>query len=138
MSQVTLTAKKGELLDLLKGLWAVSHIQGKDFSLIVTANILKLKELLDEFLLVEAPESYKALTEQAQAIINEKGEDTQERLKALEVANPEVLAERDAQLEVIEGQLQVEGTIELKTISEAALPEEITPAKLMHIIKIVA
>ena len=123
MSQVTLTAKKGELLDLLKGLWAVSHIQGKDFSLIVTANILKLKELLDEFLLVEAPESYKALTEQAQAIINEKGEDTQERLKALEVANPEVLAERDAQLEVIEGQLQVEGTIELKTISEAALPE---------------
>ena len=138
MTQVTLTVQKGELLDLLKGLWAVSHIQGKDFSLIVTDNIFKLKELLDEFLLVEAPEAYRELTMQAQAIINEKGDDTQERLKELELAHPEVLAERDAQLAVIEGQLKEEGTIELKTIPEAALPEEITPAKLMHIRKIVA
>jgi|TARA_R110000744_G_scaffold344397_1_gene449755 hypothetical protein len=138
MAQVTLTLKKGELLDLLKGLWAVSHIQGKEFSLVVTDNILKLKELLDEFLLVEAPEAYRALTDQAQAIINEKGEDTQDRLKALELANPEVMAERDAQLAVMEEQLQDEGTIELKTIAEGILPEEITPAKLMHIRKIVA
>ena len=95
MAQVTLTLKKGELLDLLKGLWAVSHIQGKEFSLVVTDNILRAV-------------SEGVLTRN----------EARERLN----------------LEPITGGDEVYIPSNLFPI----LPEEITPAKLMHIRKIVA
>ena len=108
MAKITITKTKGEFLNLLKGLFSVLHIKGKDFSFTVRDNILVIKEALSGYIF-----------------------DVQ--IKAIKLANPEAVQERETQLQELEVALDISISLELDTLSRSILTEEITADNLLSI-----
>jgi len=133
MAKITLTKPKGEFLNLLKGLFSVLHIKGKDFSIAVTHNILVIKEALSGYIFDIPPEDYKVLLVQFKSIMESGAEDAEEQIQAIKDANPGVLQERDAQLKEVEDALKVEITLEVEVIDKNIISEEITSENLLSI-----
>jgi len=133
MTKITLTKKRGEFLTSLKGLFSVLHIKGKTFSLAVTHNILVLKEALSGYLFDNPSEDYKVLLMEFKSIVDSDADDIEAQVQAIKDNNPEIMAAREAQLQQLEQDLEVELTIEFEAISQDVLTEEITAEKLLSI-----
>jgi dGTP triphosphohydrolase len=133
-----INAKKGELVNLVNGLFSVQELKGKKFSLIVLKNIKALKKELKELEVAGKPtEEFLKLAHQVNEIANENSDDSEAKILALEEDNKELVEGRRKQIEKVTSMMEVETTVELKTISEDILPDDITPKQLSSIEQII-
>ena len=76
--------KKGNFLNLLRGLFKIIHYKGKDLSFIIADNLLILQKELDGLIFDDPSEDYKLLVMKAQEIAKSEDDDAQDRVKQLE------------------------------------------------------
>lgn len=131
MAKITITNTKGHFLNLLKGLFSVLHIKGKDFSFIIKDNIVTIKNALTGYIFDVPPESYQLLMQEFKVIIASGAADADDQIKAIKDANPEAVKEREDQLAATEAGLKEEITLELDSISRSILNDEITAENLL-------
>ena len=67
------------------------------------------------------------------SIVDSDADDIEAQVQAIKDNNPEIMAAREAQLQQLEQDLEVELTIEFEAISQDVLTEEITAEKLLSI-----
>ena len=129
--------KKGNFLNLLRGLFKIIHYKGKDLSFIIADNLLILQKELDGLIFDDPSEDYKLLVMKAQEIAKSEDDDAQDRVKQLEADNADIIANRGKQLEETKAKLDIEVELELYPISKDLLPEDIDAEILLHIKQLV-
>jgi|TARA_R110000782_G_C14590032_1_gene389659 hypothetical protein len=134
----TITAKKGELVNLINALFAVQELKGKKFGLAVSKNLIILKKELKELEDVGKPsEEFMKLAEEVNVIANSESEDSKEQIDNLEKENEDLVAKRREQLDIVTHMMTEEMSVELNTLSEDILPEEISAIQINSLIKII-
>tara|TARA_R110002072_G_scaffold39509_1_gene113313 strand:+ start:436 stop:849 length:414 start_codon:yes stop_codon:yes gene_type:complete len=134
----TITATKGELVNLINGLFQVQELKGKKFGLAVSKNIKILKDELQDLEDMGKPsEEFMALAAQVNEIANGGAEDSKEVIDNLEKENEVLVKERREQMDKITILMKDELSVELNTVPESTLPEEISAAQINNIIKII-
>ena len=134
----TITATKGELVNLINGLFQVQELKGKEFGLAVSKNLTILKKELKELEEIGKPsDEFMKLAEQVNQIANAKAENSKEEIDELEKNNEVLVKERRDQLDTVTHMMKEELSIELNTFSESILPEEISANQINNIIKII-
>lgn len=131
-TEITMTV--GEAIELYKGLEAVKKHKGARFAIIVGRNMKELFRLLkqyedkakpsDEFMMVSAKAHQLAEAEDAEGI------------EALEAEHSELIEERKKQIEELEKLMETNVDLQLETIREDQLPEEITGEEVVPILPI--
>jgi small-conductance mechanosensitive channel len=134
----TITATKGELVNLINGLFQVQELKGKKFGLAVSKNIKILKDELQDLEDMGKPsEEFMALAEQVNEIANAGAEDSKEVIDNLEKENEELVKSRREQMDKITILMKEEASVKLNILTEDVLPEEITASQINNIIKII-
>jgi ElaB/YqjD/DUF883 family membrane-anchored ribosome-binding protein len=134
----TITATKGELVNLINGLFAVQELKGKKFGLAVSKNLIILKKELKELEEIGKPsEEFMKLAEQVNMIANSESETSKEEIDTLEKENEVLVKQRRDQLDIVTRMMTEEMSVELNTLSENMLPEEISANQINQIIKII-
>ena len=134
----TINATKGEFVTIINGLFGVQELKGKSFSLVISKNIAKLKEALQELEDAGKPSTeFMAIAEKVNAIANENKEDAKEQIDKLEEENKELVDARRDQMAKVEEMMKEEIEVELNIISEDLLPEDISAQQINKIIKII-
>tara|TARA_R100001440_G_scaffold55373_1_gene75235 strand:+ start:31 stop:441 length:411 start_codon:yes stop_codon:yes gene_type:complete len=134
MTKIKATNK--EMLETLHGLYAVQDLKGVKFAVAVSKNIEKLRNELKHIDEASKPSpEFEKLLQEADKI--EKSEESEKLIKKLEKENKELIDKRKAQLEEVNDILEETVELELVTMSEKNLPQDITPKQLSAIIKIV-
>lgn len=134
----TINAKKGELVNLINGLFQVQELKGKTFGLAVSKNIKILQTELKDLEEAGKPsEEFMELARQVNDIANENAEDSESRIAVLETENEELVKSRREQMDMVTALMEDEMTVELNTLSEKMLPEDITASQINNIIKII-
>ena len=134
----TIKATKGELVNLINGLYQVQEVKGKDFSLIVSKNISTLHEALKEIEKVGTPsEEFLKLAGEVNEIANKGEENAKEVIEQLEKENEELVTARREQMDKVAELMKEEIEIDLKVFNEDILPEDITAKQINNIIKII-
>ena len=115
---------KKELVEVLNGLYATSDLAGKKFALASSRNIVKIKEALEDIETLALPsKEFLELSEKVKLV--QSDEDAAEKIKMYEEEVPEVVEARKAQLEAVNEMLAEEISLDLYSISEEILPEDI-------------
>ena len=115
----TINATKGEFVTIINGLFGVQELKGKSFSLVISKNIAKLKEALQELEDAGKPSTeFMAIAEKVNAIANENKEDAKEQIDKLEEENKELVDARRDQMAKVEEMMKEEIEVELNIISE--------------------
>ena len=118
-------ATNREMLETLQGLYSVQDLKGVKFAVAVSKNIERLKtELLHIDEASKPTPEFQKLLDKAKTFEDEKD------IKKLEKENKSLIDERKAQLAEVD-------EIELVTMSEQNLPQDITAKQLGTIIKLV-
>ena len=134
----TINAKKGELVNLINGLFQVQELKGKKFGLAVSKNIkilqIELKDLEDAG---KPSEEFMELAQKVNEIANANSEDSESKIKDLEKENEMLVKSRREQMDRVTEMMDEELTVELNTLSEKILPEDITAAQINNIVKII-
>lgn len=134
----TINATKGELVNLINGLFAVQDLKGKKFSLSVSKNIKILQEELKDLETAGKPtKEFLELADTVNIIANEGAEDSQAKILALEEDNKELVESRRKQLEDVTAMMEESTSVKLETILESVLPEDITAKQINNIEKII-
>ena len=134
----TINGTKGELVNVINGLFAVQELKGKKFSLVVSKNIAILQETLKEVEDAGKPsEEFMVLATQVNEIANKNEEDAKEQIDTIEKENQELVASRRAQMDKVTEMMKEEVSVDLYTLSEDILPEEVTAQQITKIIKII-
>lgn len=134
----TINATKGELVNIINGLFTVQELKGKKFSLIVSKNIAILKEFLKDLEEAGKPsEEFIVIAEQVNEIANKNEEDAKEQIDKLEEDNKELVEERRKQMAKVEEMMKEDASVELHSLSEDVLPEDITAQQINKLIKII-
>ena len=134
----TINATKGELVNLINGLFAVQDLKGKKFGLSVSKNIKTLQEKLKDLESAGKPtKEFLELAEQVNVIANEGAEDSEAKILALEEDNKELVESRRKQLEDVTAMMAKSTSVKLETILESVLPEDITAKQINNIEKII-
>tara|TARA_R110002020_G_scaffold183893_2_gene380433 strand:+ start:15 stop:428 length:414 start_codon:yes stop_codon:yes gene_type:complete len=134
----TINGTKGELVNLINGLFAVQTLKGKRFSLIVSKNISILQKSLKDVEEAGKPsEEFMALATQVNEIANKNEEGAKEQIDALEKNNQELVDSRRVQMDKVTKIMEEEITVDLNTITEDILPEDVTAQQINKIIKII-
>ena len=134
----TITATKGELVNLINGLFQVQELKGKKFGLAVSKNLIILKKELKELEEIGKPsEEFMKLAEQVNMIANSESETSKEEIATLEKENEVLVKQRRDQLDIVTRMMTEEMSVELNTLSENMLPEEISANQINKIIKII-
>ena len=134
----TINATKGELVNLINGLFAVQDLKGKKFSLSVSKNIKILQEELKDLETAGKPtKEFLELADTVNIIANEGAEDSQAKILALEEDNKELVESRRKQLEDVTTMMEESTSVKLETILESVLPEDITAKQINNIEKII-
>ena len=134
----TINGTKGELVNLINGLFAVQTLKGKRFSLIVSKNIAILQKSLKDVEEAGKPsEEFMALATQVNEIANKNEEGAKEQIDALEKNNQELVDSRRVQMDKVTKIMEEEITVDLNTITEDILPEDVTAQQINKIIKII-
>ena len=132
-----MTATKQELVNLINGLFAVQEVQGKQFSLTVSKNIQLLKEELKDLEVAATPsEEFMKLASKVNEITNNTEVDSAELIEKLEEENKELVEARRAQMDAVQVMMGDELEVNIHTISEDMLPEDMTAKQINNIIKI--
>jgi HEAT repeat protein len=133
-----ITAKKGEFVNLVNGLFQVQELKGKKFSLTVIKNIKTIEQELKDLENAGKPtKEFMDLAKQVNDIANEDTEDSKAKILALEEDNKELVESRRLQIETVGKMMDEEATMELITISEKDLPNDITAKQISNIEKII-
>ena len=86
----TINAKKGELVNLINGLFQVQELKGKTFGLAVSKNIKILQTELKDLEEAGKPsDEFMALAQQVNEIANADEEGAEAKIAALEIENEE-------------------------------------------------
>jgi len=136
----TITDTKGELVNIINGLYGVQSLKGKKFSLTVSKNISILTEALKDLEKAGKPsDEFMKLAEQVNEISNTVGdeEEVKKQIDKLEEENSKLVESRKSQMEKIQVMMEEEASVELHIISEDILPEDITAQQLNKMIKII-
>ena len=136
----TITDTKGELVNIINGLYGVQSLKGKKFSLTVSKNISILTEALKDLEKAGKPsDEFMKLAEQVNTISNtvEDEEEVKKQIDKLEEENSKLVESRKSQMEKIQVMMEEEASVELHMISEDILPEDITAQQLNKMIKII-
>lgn len=134
----TINATKGELVNVINGLFTVQELKGKKFSLVVSKNISILKETLQELEDAGKPsEEFMKIAEQVNEIANKNDEDAKEQIDKIEKDNQELVDERRSQMEGVTKMMEEEVKVKLHIIKEDVLPEDITAQQINKLIKII-
>jgi len=134
----TINAKKGELVNLINGLFQVQELKGKTFGLAVSKNIKILQTELKDLEEAGKPsDEFMALAQQVNEIANADEEGAEAKIAALEIENEELVKSRREQMDMVTALMEDEMTVELNTLSEKMLPEDITASQINNIIKII-
>ena len=133
-----INATKGELVNMINGLFAVQELKGKKFSLVVSKNIAILQKTLKEVEDAGKPsEEFMVLATQVNEIANKNEEDAKDQIDNLEKENQELVNSRRVQMDKVTKMLEEETSVDLYTFSENILPEDVTAQQITKIIKII-
>ena len=133
-----LNATKGELVNLINGLFSVQELKGKQFSLLVSKNIVILKKALKDLEDAGKPsEEFMKLAEQVNEIANKNEADAKEQIDKLEKENQELVDVRRTQMDGLTEVMKEELEIDLYVIDEAIIPEDVTAQQLNKMIGII-
>ena len=134
----TITGTKQEFITIINGLFSVQELKGKKFGLAVSKNLIILKKELKELEDVGKPsEEFMKLAEEVNVIANSESEDSKEQIDNLEKENEDLVAKRREQLDIVTHMMTEEMSVELNTLSEDILPEEISAIQINSLIKII-
>lgn len=134
----TITATKGELVNLINGLFQVQELKGKKFGLAVSKNLKILKDELQDLEDMGKPsEEFMELAAQVNEIANGGAEDSKEVIDNLEKENEVLVTARREQMDKITVLMEEEVSVSLNTLAESTLPEDISAAQINSIIKII-
>lgn len=135
---ITINATKEEFVNLVNGLFAIQELKGKKFSLVVSKNITILRNELKELEEFARPsEEFLTLAHKVNAIADEDTKDSKERIDKLEEENKELVKTRKKQMDEVSERIKEEIAIDLHSISENILPEDITAKQINQIQKII-
>ena len=133
-----INATKGEFVNLVNGLFSVQDLQGKKFGLVVSKNIAIIQEALKELSDAGKPsEKFLKLAEEVNSIAEKNEEDAKDQIKKLEEDNQELVDRRRKQMTNLEETMKETIDIELNSISESLLPENVTAKQITALIKII-
>jgi|TARA_R110000751_G_scaffold141082_2_gene244700 hypothetical protein len=134
----TITATKGELVNLINGLFQVQELKGKKFGLAVSKNIKILQTELKDLEEAGKPsEEFMALAKQVNEIANADAEGAEGKIATLETENEELVKSRRDQMDMVTELMEEELTVKLHLLTEKALPADITGGQINSIIKII-
>ena len=134
----TITATKGELVNLINGLFQVQELKGKKFGLAVSKNIKILQTELKDLEEAGKPsEEFMALAKQVNEIANADAEGAEGKIATLETENEVLVTARREQMDKITVLMEEEVSVSLNTLTESTLPEDISAAQINNIIKII-
>jgi hypothetical protein len=134
----TINATKGEFVNLINGLFQVQELKGKKFGLAISKNIVTLKKELQHLEDLGKPsEEFMELAMKVNEISQKDPENSKVEIDKLEKENEELVKLRREQMDNVSELMKDEMSIELKTISEKILPEEITAKQINSIEKII-
>ena len=136
----TITDTKGELVNIINGLYGVQSLKGKKFSLTVSKNISILTEALKDLEKAGKPsDEFMKLAEQENEIStnSENEEEAKKQIDKLEEENSELVESRKSQMSKVQVMMEKEASVELHIINEDILPEDITAQQLNKMIKII-
>lgn len=128
--------KVADAIELYKGLDAVKKHRGARFSIIVARNVKELEHVLNEYEQIAQPsEEFIALSHEAHKLAEAEDADG---IKKLEEDNAELIEARKTQIASLEEAMEKLVEINLQTIKEAQLPEEVTPEEIVPLLAILA
>jgi microcompartment protein CcmL/EutN len=128
--------KVADAIELYKGLDAVKKHKGARFSVIIARNVKELEHVLREYENVAQPsDEFIALSNEAHKLA--EAEDA-EGIKKLEEENADLIDARKAQLKKLDKAMEKLVEINLQTIKEAQLPEDVTPEEIVPLLPILA
>ena len=131
----TLKTTNQELLDLLRGLQETKDVKSSRFAVIAARNLKIISKELEHIDKMAFPSTeFQELSVEAQKLI--ESEDTK-ALEKLEEENKEIIDRRKSQLEKVNEELQKEVEVQLHTISEDNLPEDISTEQVLKLMLIV-
>ena len=134
----TINATKAEFVNLINGLFQVQELKGKKFGLAVSKNIVTLKKELQHLEELGKPsEEFMELAMKVNEISQKDPENSKVEIDKLEKENEELVKLRREQMDNVTELMKDEMSVELKTISEKVLPEEITAKQINSIEKII-
>jgi hypothetical protein len=132
---VNITATRREFLEMYKVLHETRGEKGVKYAMIVIKNCDVIKKELDALEAMAAPsEEFIELSKKAQEFMQAENEDG---LKAMEAENMELINARKQQIADVNIELDKEVTLELKTIDEKLLPEDLSAEQIETLIKII-
>jgi hypothetical protein len=132
---VHVTGTNREFLNIFKTLNETRSVKGVAYAKAVIINTGVIKAHLDPIEAEAIPsEEFMKLSVEAQKFI--EAEDA-EGLRKFEEENIEVINKRKEQLEAVNAKLDSHSTLELKTINEKLLPEDLSAEQLEALIKII-
>ena len=137
-TEVTNTVFKGskhELVEILNGLYSTGELNGKEFAILSSKNIVVIKKALEDVEEVAKPsEDFLKLAEKVKTV--QGLEDSEDKIKELEDAEPELIEARKAQLEAVNAMLDEEIEITLVGIPTNILPEDVKSHQVTLLTKI--
>lgn len=127
--------KVADAIELYKGLEAVKKHKGARFAVIVAKNVKELEQALRKYEDTAKPsDEFLRVSGEAHRLAEAEDE---EGIKKLEEDHADLIAERKEQLAQLELQMQEEIELNVQTIKEAQLPEDVTPEEIVPILPIV-
>ena len=134
----TITATKGEFVQIINGLFAVQELKGKKFSLTVSKNIVILQKALKELEEAGKPsEEFMKLAKEVNELANLNNDDSKSKIESLEKENTELVQARQDQMDKVNKMMEEEIEVELNSLEEKVLPEDITAQQINNLIKII-
>ena len=134
----TITATKGEFVNLVNGLYSIRSLKGKEFGFKVLNNLELLQASLKDLEDLGRPsEEFLKVAEKMNAIANRNSPEGLAETKVIEEENEELITIRKAQMEDVKKVMEEEASIELELIERTLIPDEISIEDLMNIKKII-
>jgi small-conductance mechanosensitive channel len=130
---LTLKTKNREIVDLFNGLQSVQDLQGVKFGLVVSKNVRIIQQELSDIEEASKPsKEFIELSKKVNSLNDEK-----EKIEELEKENEKIITSRRNQLEEVESLLEEIIEIQLHSVKEDILPENITAAQITAIDKLI-
>jgi len=134
----TIKMKKGEAADVFNGLVDVKDIKGKSFALLVSKNMTIIREALKPVEDAGKPnEEFMKLSKEVQQLTAEGTDEAKEKVAKLEEEHKDLIQIRKDQLEDVNTMLLEDVELNLHTLTEEELPDEVTAANINKLIKII-
>ena len=134
----TINGTKGEIVNIINGLFAVQNLKGKEFSLTVSKNIAILKKELKDLEDAGKPsDEFLKLAEQVNEIASKNEPDAKEQIDTIEENNKELVESRREQMDNVTKMMEIKASAELHLLKEESLPEDITAQQINKLIEII-